>query len=182
MESVWGVGYRLAPVSLPEPATGALHEAPPHAPAPAATAPPAERPHGAHRSGAAPRWPAARTPERRSPARPRRPARRARWPPAGRSGPRSSAAPRRLPADQEHHARTPRRPRAGGCDHPDCVVPMCWLHHRAYDAGRLDLLGHLEPRWRTEIAHAVSHLGLISAYRRLTGGRLPAGDVGDAAL
>ena len=28
----------------------------------------------------------------------------------------------------------------GGCDHPDCVVPMCWLHHRAYDTGRLDLL------------------------------------------
>jgi hypothetical protein len=19
----------------------------------------------------------------------------------------------------------------GGCDHPDCVVPLCWLHHRA---------------------------------------------------
>jgi hypothetical protein len=64
----------------------------------------------------------------------------------------------------------------GGCDHPDCVVPMCWAHHRAYDTGRLDLLPYLEPRWRTEIAHAVTHLGLISAYRRLTGGRLPAGD------
>ena len=64
----------------------------------------------------------------------------------------------------------------GGCDHPDCVVPMCWLHHRAYDTGRLDLLPHLEPRFRAEIAHAVGHLGLISAYRRLTGGRLPAGD------
>jgi hypothetical protein len=65
----------------------------------------------------------------------------------------------------------------GGCDHPDCVVPMCWAHHRAYDTGRLDLLAHLEPRWRTELAHAVSHLGLISAYRRLTGGRLPAADM-----
>ena len=63
-------------------------------------------------------------------------------------------------------------PRAlGGCDHPDCVVPMCWLHHRAYDTGRLDLLPHLEPRWRAEIAHAVGHLGLISAYRRLAPGR-----------
>jgi len=61
-------------------------------------------------------------------------------------------------------------PRAlGGCDDPACVVALCWLHHRAYDTGRLDLLRHLEPRWRHEIAHMVGHLGLISAYRRLTG-------------
>lgn len=64
----------------------------------------------------------------------------------------------------------------GGCDHPDCVVPLCWTHHRAYDTGRLDLLAHLEPRRRAEIAHAVAHLGLVSAYRRLTGGRLPSTD------
>ena len=69
---------------------------------------------------------------------------------------------------------------AGGCDDPACVVPACWVHHRAFDAGRLDLLPYLEPRWRTEIAHAVAHLGLIGAYRRLTGGRLPAGDVDSA--
>jgi hypothetical protein len=63
-------------------------------------------------------------------------------------------------------------PRAqGGCDDPDCVVPLCWLHHRAYDTGRLELLPYLEPRWRTEVAHAVGHLGLIGAYRRLTGWR-----------
>ena len=43
----------------------------------------------------------------------------------------------------------------GGCDDPDCVVPLCWMHHRAYDTGRLELLPHLEPRWRAEIAHAV---------------------------
>ena len=55
----------------------------------------------------------------------------------------------------------------GGCDHPDCVVPLCWMHHRAYDTGRLELLPHLEPRWRAEIAHAVLHLGLIGAMRRL---------------
>ena len=81
-----------------------------------------------------------------------------------------------MPADQGARARAPRAARAGGCDHPDCVVALCWLHHRAYDTGRLDLLRHLEPRWRAEIAHAVGHLGLISAYRRLTGGRLPAAD------
>ena len=64
-------------------------------------------------------------------------------------------------------------PRAlGGCDHPLCAVPMCWLHHRAYDTGRLELLPHLEPRWRAEVAHAVLHLGLIGAYRRLTNRRV----------
>jgi hypothetical protein len=60
-------------------------------------------------------------------------------------------------------------------------VPMCWMRHRAYDTGKLDLLPHLEPRWRNEIAQAVVHLGLISTYRRLTGGRLPAGDTSPAA-
>jgi hypothetical protein len=57
----------------------------------------------------------------------------------------------------------------GGCDDADCVVPLCWMHHRAYDTGRLDLLPHLDPRRRAEIAHAVLHLGLIGAYRRLAG-------------
>jgi hypothetical protein len=55
----------------------------------------------------------------------------------------------------------------GGCDDSDCVVPLCWMHHRGYDTGRLELLPHLEPRWRAEVAHAVVHLGLIGAYRRL---------------
>jgi hypothetical protein len=59
----------------------------------------------------------------------------------------------------------------GGCDHPDCVVPLCWTHHRAYDTGRLELLPHLEPQCRAEIAHAVSHLGLIGTVRRLAPGR-----------
>jgi hypothetical protein len=55
----------------------------------------------------------------------------------------------------------------GGCDDPACVVPLCWLHHRAYDTGKLELLPYLEPRWRAETAHAVLHLGLIGAVRRL---------------
>ena len=59
----------------------------------------------------------------------------------------------------------------GGCDDPACVVPMCFLHHRAYDTGRLALLPYLEPGWRNEIAHAVVHLGLVGAYRRLDGRR-----------
>jgi hypothetical protein len=59
-------------------------------------------------------------------------------------------------------------PRAlSGCDEPDCVVPMCWMHHGAYDTGRLELLPYLEPRWRAAVTHAVLHLGLIGAVRRL---------------
>jgi hypothetical protein len=37
--------------------------------------------------------------------------------------------------------------------------------------GRLELLAHLEPQWRAEVAHAVSHLGLIRTVRRLAPGR-----------
>jgi hypothetical protein len=44
-------------------------------------------------------------------------------------------------------------------------------HHRAYGTGRLELLPHLEPQWRAEVAHAVMHLGLIGAVRRLAPGR-----------
>jgi hypothetical protein len=41
------------------------------------------------------------------------------------------------------------------------------MHHRAYDTGRLDLVPYLEPEWRVEAAHAVLHLGLGGALRRL---------------
>ena len=64
-------------------------------------------------------------------------------------------------------------PRArGGCDHPDCVVPLCRFRcHRAFDDARLDLLAYLEPRHRSELAHALSHLGLIELLERLTAER-----------
>ena len=62
----------------------------------------------------------------------------------------------------------------GGCDEADCVVPLCRVHHRAYDQGGLDLVAHLEPRWRREVAHAVGHLGLVGALRRV-GRRRPGG-------
>jgi len=57
----------------------------------------------------------------------------------------------------------------GGCDDPLCVVPACRVCHRAYDQGRLDLLPHLEPAWRAQLAHAVGHVGLIGALRRISG-------------
>jgi hypothetical protein len=66
----------------------------------------------------------------------------------------------------------------GGCDAPECVVPLCRDGagqgcHAAYDHGRLDLLPLLENQgaWRAEQAHAVEHLGLLGAYRRITNDR-----------
>jgi hypothetical protein len=59
----------------------------------------------------------------------------------------------------------------GGCGAPTCCVPLCRPHHRAYDRGELDLLPYLEPAWRTQLAHAVGHVGLIGALRRISGQR-----------
>jgi hypothetical protein len=68
-------------------------------------------------------------------------------------------------------------PRAlGGCEEADCVVPLCRAHHRAYDQAGLDLVAHLEPEFRREAAHAVSHLGLAGALRRLGGRHALGGD------
>src|SRR5947209_16900804 len=58
----------------------------------------------------------------------------------------------------------------GGCGDPLCVVPLCRRPcHRAYDSGELDLLPHLEPAWRAQLAHAVGHVGLIGALRQISG-------------
>ena len=62
----------------------------------------------------------------------------------------------------------------GGCDSGLCVTSLCRRCHRAYDAGALDLLPHLEPAYRAQLAHAVGHVGLIGALRRITGGSPPA--------
>jgi hypothetical protein len=67
----------------------------------------------------------------------------------------------------------------GGCDHAHCVVALCRVHHRLYDRGELDLLQHLEPRFRTEPAHALTPVGLLALLRRSTGmrWRSPVADV-----
>jgi hypothetical protein len=57
----------------------------------------------------------------------------------------------------------------GGHGDPLCVVPVCRVHHRAYDRGDLDLLAYLEPAWRAQLAHAVGHVGLIGALWRISG-------------
>jgi len=51
------------------------------------------------------------------------------------------------------------------------VVALRRTHHRAYDAARLDLVPFLEPDHRREVGHAVGHLGLLGALRRLSGRR-----------
>ncbi len=59
----------------------------------------------------------------------------------------------------------------GGCDESECVVPLCRRCHRAYDRGELNLLPHLEPRFRAELAHALKHVPLVAILRRVTGVR-----------
>jgi hypothetical protein len=60
----------------------------------------------------------------------------------------------------------------GGCGDPLCVVPLCRRPcHRACDCGELGLLPYLEPAWRAQLAHAVGHVGLIGALRRISGSR-----------
>lgn len=49
---------------------------------------------------------------------------------------------------------------------PHDVVPLCREHHSAYDKHELDLLPYLT---HEEQAAAVSHVGIVSAMRRLTG-------------
>jgi hypothetical protein len=41
----------------------------------------------------------------------------------------------------------------------------------AHDRGELDLLPYLELAWRAQLAHAVGHVGLVGALRRISGGR-----------
>jgi len=74
---------------------------------------------------------------------------------------------RKRPVDPAHLVPRSR----GGCDEPACCVPLCRRCHRAFDRGELDLLAHLEPRFRPELAHALTHLPLIAVLRRVTGTR-----------
>ena len=57
----------------------------------------------------------------------------------------------------------------GGCGDALCVTALCRRCHRAYDRGELDLLPYLEPAWRAQLAHAVGHVGLVGALRRISG-------------
>jgi hypothetical protein len=67
----------------------------------------------------------------------------------------------------------------GGCGDALCICPLCRRCHRAYDRGELDLLPYLEPAWRAQLAHAVGHVGLVGALRRISGRRQPLGATGE---
>lgn len=61
----------------------------------------------------------------------------------------------RSPVDPAHVV--PRR--FGGCDSPDCVVPLCRTHHRMFDTGRLALVPYLGREVERELRHALTHVG-----------------------
>jgi hypothetical protein len=72
----------------------------------------------------------------------------------------------RRPVDPAHLV--PRR--FGGCDSPDCVVPLCRTHHRLYDCGELALVPYLTPKLERELRHAFVHVGCAELEAGLTRG------------
>lgn len=76
---------------------------------------------------------------------------------------------RESPTDPAHLL--PRGLCADGDGDPRAVVPLCRIHHRAFDEGGLDLLPYLEPHYRTELAFAVERFGLMATVRRVTNER-----------
>ena len=71
----------------------------------------------------------------------------------------------RAPVDPAHLV-----PRStGGCDHADCVIPLCRTHHRLYDHAQLVLGVHLGGGWRRELAHALTHVSAAELSRALQG-------------
>jgi hypothetical protein len=58
----------------------------------------------------------------------------------------------------------------GGCDHPDCVVPLCRNCHRAFDNGAIDLEPIIAlPEFRVERSHMADHMSFRQCIKRLNG-------------
>jgi hypothetical protein len=58
----------------------------------------------------------------------------------------------------------------GGCNHPDCVVPLCRACHTAFDNGTIDLEPIIALReHRLEASHMATHNSLRACLRRLNG-------------
>lgn len=58
----------------------------------------------------------------------------------------------------------------GGCDSPDCVLPLCRLCHRDFDDGCLDLEPVLAlPEFAVERSHMAGHMSLSQCIKRLRG-------------
>lgn len=49
--------------------------------------------------------------------------------------------------------------RLGGCQAPDCVIPLCRTHHRLFDTGELALALYMGPEQEPELRHALHHVG-----------------------
>ena len=62
----------------------------------------------------------------------------------------------------------------GGCDHPDCVIPLCRRCHRGFDDGALDLGERLGQHYRRELDHALIHVSAGTLRRRVAGGAVRA--------
>lgn len=60
-----------------------------------------------------------------------------------------------------------------GCEHEDCVIGLCRVHHRAFDDGALDLLPFLSGGgFEAELAHMQGHYSdPLSVVFRLSGCR-----------
>lgn len=71
----------------------------------------------------------------------------------------------------------------GGCDDPDCTVPLTRYEHTMFDLGKLDLLPYLVPGHVDEIAHALRHYrgDLPALLERLTGCKWIAVEQGERA-
>ncbi len=70
----------------------------------------------------------------------------------------------------------------GGCDSPDCVIPLSRQAHRAFDSGDLDVLpAMIAAGMVAEMAHALEHAGSpLTLLERLTGERwVPRNDLTD---
>lgn len=58
----------------------------------------------------------------------------------------------------------------GGCDHVDCVISLCRIHHDAFDRGALDIEAVLAlPDFRDERAHMAGHWSFARCIERLRG-------------
>jgi hypothetical protein len=72
----------------------------------------------------------------------------------------------RSPVDPAHLV--PRR--LGGCDSPECVVPLCRAHHRSFDTGGIALAPYLGGESERELQHALTHVGSVELLAALRHG------------
>lgn len=62
----------------------------------------------------------------------------------------------------------------GGCDHPDCAIPLCPHCHLLWDTGHVSILEHVVAHGLVvEMAHMLAHYGdPVTVCERLTNDRV----------